>query len=218
MHTICLHGLREENEDMKKRVLSLILCAAICLSLMPTTAFADEGAAEDVTPTTEVDAPVADPAQTAEPTATDAPTAEPTAAPTATQEETSAPEATATPQVDEAVQTVQALIDALPTVDELTNADKAEVNAAYEAAQSAYDAYEALTDEQKAQITGADEFEALFTWFNAQITTLDDDEVELENGDLTHDFSKGNHRFANAIEVIKITWTKATPSNCSKTT
>ena len=45
-------------------------------------------------------------------------------------------------------------------------------DAAYADAQAAYEAYEALTAEQQAQLTGADRFEALFGWFNAQVAPL----------------------------------------------
>lgn len=41
----------------------------------------------------------------------------------------------------------------------------------YEALQEAYDAYEALTEEEQALLSGADCFEALFGWFNAQVST-----------------------------------------------
>lgn len=168
---------------MKKRILSLALCVAMCLSLMPSAALADEGVTTDVAPAASAaastPAPTATPEPEGEESADEAEDAEPVAEPTATAAPATepTPEVAAEPQVDEAVQTVQALITALPAVDELTDADEAEVNAAYEAAQNAYDAYEALTDEQKAQITGADVFEALFAWFNAQISTPDDEEV-----------------------------------------
>lgn len=61
----------------------------------------------------------------------------------------------------DAVEAVQALIDALPTATEATADD-------YDMVQDAFDAYDALTDEEKALITGADVFEPLFNKFNAQ--------------------------------------------------
>ena len=75
----------------------------------------------------------------------------------------------------QAVATVQALIDALPAVDELDGMDDGALDAAYMDTQAAYDAYEALTAEQQAQITGAERFEDLFNWFNGQIALLDGD-------------------------------------------
>ena len=71
-----------------------------------------------------------------------------------------------------AVQKVQALIDALPDVDALSMIPEDELNAAYLAVQEAYDAYDALTAEQQAQIMGADCFEELFGWFNGQVALL----------------------------------------------
>lgn len=79
-----------------------------------------------------------------------------------TTEETE-PEASMLP---EAVQNVQTLVDALPSVDSVAAED-------YDAVQEAYDAYEALTEEEKALIQGAEKFEALFGWFNGQISTLE---------------------------------------------
>lgn len=78
---------------------------------------------------------------------------------TETTEETEAP-------LPENVAVVQALIDALPTVDSVTAEN-------YDAVQNAYDAYDALTDEEKALIQGVEKFEALFGWFNGQIATLE---------------------------------------------
>ncbi len=145
---------------MKKRVLSLVLCFVLCLSLCPTAAFADgeDGhihEQEEQAPLV-VSATMA-PETTETPVEPEAePTPEPTAAPVAE------PEA---PVVDEAVAAVQARIDALPAVDSVTAED-------YDAVQNAYDAYDALTAEQQALITGAEAFEALFNWFNNQVAVL----------------------------------------------
>lgn len=67
--------------------------------------------------------------------------------------------------INSAVTDVQALIDALPTAEELESMGLDEQAAAYEQVQAAYDAYNALTDEQKEQITGADIFDPLFAFF-----------------------------------------------------
>lgn len=102
-------------------------------------------------------APESEPVEEPEATPAAEPESEPTPAPTAAPEEDST--------ADEAVQAVQTLIDALPTADTVTAAD-------YDAVQAAYDAYEALTPEQQTLITGAEIFEALFGWFNAQTEPL----------------------------------------------
>ena len=80
------------------------------------------------------------------------------------------------------VQAVQDMIDALPDVDALSGMNEDELNAAYEAVQAAYDAYDALTAEKQAQITGADCFEELFGWFNGQIAPLDDGKQDCSYG------------------------------------
>lgn len=80
------------------------------------------------------------------------------------------PDASETP--DAAVADVQAMIDALPDVEALPNMDNDDAMAAYDAVQAAYGAYEALTEAQQAEITGADRFEALFGWFNEQVAPL----------------------------------------------
>lgn len=75
-------------------------------------------------------------------------------------------------ETNEQVKTVQELIDALPTAEKLNDMSKDEQNEAYNALQAAYDAYEGLTDEQKAQIVGAEIFESLFTFFNGMTNAL----------------------------------------------
>ncbi len=72
---------------------------------------------------------------------------------------------------------VQAQINALPTADELGNMTEEEQQAAYEKLQAAYDAYNALTDEQKAEITGAEIFDSLFAVFNGMVNTLEEEPV-----------------------------------------
>ena len=74
----------------------------------------------------------------------------------------------------EAVAAVQAMIGELPSLGELKGMDSDTLNEAYMAVQSAYDAYEALSEEQQVQVTGADRFEELFGWFNSQVTVLED--------------------------------------------
>ena len=92
----------------------------------------------------------------------------------------------------QAVAAVQAMIGELPSLGELKGMDSDTLNEAYMAVQSAYDAYEALSEEQQAQVTGADRFEGLFGWFNSQVATLADevtgiwlDEVDLKTGEMT---------------------------------
>lgn len=73
----------------------------------------------------------------------------------------------------EAAAAVQAMIGELPSLGELKGMDSDTLNEAYMAVQSAYDAYETLSEEQQAQVTGADRFEELFGWFNSQVAPLE---------------------------------------------
>ena len=66
-------------------------------------------------------------------------------------------------------------------VSELDGMTADELDAAYDDIQAAYDAYEALNAEQQAQITGAD-FEALLGWFNSQTALL----ADAQSGEHTH--------------------------------
>lgn len=68
---------------------------------------------------------------------------------------------------------VQGLIDAQPALEELQAADAQTQQEIYETLQAAYDAYEALTGEEQELLFGADCFETLFGWFNAQVSTQD---------------------------------------------
>ena len=76
-------------------------------------------------------------------------------------------------EADEAVAAVQAAVDALPTAEELTAMPQEEQQAVYTDLYAAYDAYQALTEEQKAQITGAEKFDALFAVFNAMAAPME---------------------------------------------
>ena len=143
---------------MRKRMTSLFLVLALCLTLPPTAAFAvEDGEEPDALAVEEQE-----PEQEGQEEGQSAP--EPEEAP----EDEAEPEA----EADETVAAVQALIDALPGADELDDMDADELDAAYADAQAAYEAYEALTEDQQALLTGADCFEALFGWFNAQVAPL----------------------------------------------
>lgn len=179
---------------MKKRIISLILALALCVGMLPAPAWAEEptdptqavevvGAAnpsEETDPTTEPTE--AETAPTEAPT--EAPAAEPTPAPT----EALAPETTVAPAPteaptepapteDEAVAAVQAMIDALPDVEDMSESY-------LDALVAAYSAFEALSETQQAQITGVEKLEALFNWVNSQVSTLADDVKEI-SGEVT---------------------------------
>ena len=101
---------------------------------------------------------------------TEAPTEAPKAAEVPAEE-------TAAPGEDEAVTAVQAMIDALPDVDHMSEEY-------IDALEEAYSAYEALSAAQQAKITGVEKLEALFGWVNSQVSTLADDVMEI-SGEVT---------------------------------
>jgi len=166
---------------MKKRIISLILALALCVGMLPAPAWAEEptdptqavevvGAAnpsEETDPTTEPTEEETEPTEEeTEPTEAET---EPTEGET---ELTEAPKAaevpaeeTAAPGEDEAVAAVQAMIDALPDVEDMSESY-------LDALEAAYSAYEALSAAQQAQITGVEKLEALFGWVNSQVSTL----------------------------------------------
>lgn len=170
---------------MKRRLFSLFLALTLVVGMLPAPAFAQETEPTQVTeasteapateaPATEVpatEAPATEAPATEAP-ATEAPAAEPTPAPT----EALAPETTVAPAPteaptepapteDEAVTAVQAMIDALPDVEDMSESY-------LDALVAAYSAFEALSEAQQAQINGVEKLEALFNWVNSQVSTL----------------------------------------------
>ena len=170
---------------MKKRVLSMLMTLALCLTLFPAPAWAAEdtpegGAIVQQEQQEEISPAVSEQAGTNEEENGSEGDPQNTGTPDAGGAEDSkadAPEIgedeNAGNNADAAVSAVQTMIDALPTVSELDGMTADELDAAYDDIQAAYDAYEALNAEQQAQITGVD-FEALFGWFNSQTAPLTD--------------------------------------------
>ncbi len=166
---------------MKKRIISLILALALCVGMLPAPAWAEEptdptqavevvGAAnpsEETDPTTEPTEEETEPTEEeTEPTEAETePTegeTEPTEAPKAAEVPA---EETAAPGEDEAVAAVQAMIDALPDVEDMSESY-------LDALEAAYSAFDALSEAQQAQINGVEKLEALFGWVNSQVSTL----------------------------------------------
>ncbi len=173
---------------MKKRIISLILALALCVGMLPAPAWAEEptdptqavevvGAAnpsEETDPTTEPTEEETEPTEEeTEPTEEETEPTEAETEPTEGETEpTEAPKAaevpaeeTAAPGEDEAVAAVQAMIDALPDVEDMSESY-------LDALEAAYSAYETLSESQQAQITGVEKLEALFGWVNSQVSTL----------------------------------------------
>lgn len=137
---------------MKKRILSCLMALALCLTLLPTAALAEETEGTAQTPPAVEES--TDPANGE-----------------AKQENQSAEQEEQreipTVKQDEAVADVQAMIDALPDAAELDGMDDADAMAVYEAFQTACDAYyETLTEGQQAQLKNTEKLEALSAWFS----------------------------------------------------
>ena len=170
---------------MKKRVLSMLMTLALCLTLFPAPAWAAEdtpegGAIVQQEQQEEISPAVSEQAGTNEEENGSEGDPQNTGTPDAGGAEDSKADApengedeNAGNNADAAVSAVQTMIDALPIVSELDGMTADELDAAYNDIQAAYDAYEALNAEQQAQITGAD-FEALLGWFNSQTAPLAD--------------------------------------------
>ena len=149
---------------MKKRIISLILALTLCVGMLPAPAWAEEptdptqaaGVVGAANPSEETD-------PTTEPTEEETDPTEEETEPT--EEETEPAEETAAPGEDEAVAAVQAMIDALPDVDNMSESY-------LDALEAAYSAFDALSETQQAQITGVEKLEALFNWVNSQVSTL----------------------------------------------
>lgn len=195
---------------MKRRLFSLFLALTLVVGMLPAPAFAQETEPTQVTeaPT---EAPATEAPATAVPAteapATEAPAAEPTPAPT----EALAPETTVAPAPteaptepapteDEAVAAVQAMIDALPDVEDMSESY-------LDALEAAYSAFEALSEAQQAQITGVEKLEALFNWVNSQVSTLATEETI--SGKVTWD----NRTFATPVKLTGDTTLTLTGTN-----
>ena len=142
---------------MKKRILSCLMALALCLTLLPAAALAEEAEGTAQTPPA-VEEP-ADPANGG-----------------AKQENQPAEqgEQQEDPAAKQAVAAVQAMIDALPDVEALDGMDDEDAMAVYEAFQTACEAYyETLTEEQQAQLKNTEKLAALSDWFNAQVAPLE---------------------------------------------
>ena len=190
---------------MKRRLFSLFLALTLVVGMLPAPAFAQETESTQATqaPTeasTPTEAPRAEPTQAPTEAPTEAPATEPTQAPTEAPTEAPAAEPTPAPTEalatettvapapteaptepapteDEAVAAVQAMIDALPDVEDMSESY-------LDALVAAYSAFEALSEAQQAQITGVEKLEALFNWVNSQVSTLADDVKEI-SGEVT---------------------------------
>ena len=144
---------------MKKRFLSCLMALALCLTLLPAAALAEETEGTAQTPPAvekSTDPANGEAKQKNQPAETKQ---ENQPAEQEEQQEDSA--------AKQAVAEVQAMIDALPDAAELDGMDDADAMAVYEAFQAACDAYyETLTEGQQAQLKNTEKLEALSAWFS----------------------------------------------------
>ena len=174
---------------MKKRILSCLMALALCLTLLPTAALAEEP--EGTAQTSPAVEEAADPAngkakQENQP---------------AEQEEQQEDSAT---KQDEAVAAVQAMIDALPDAAELDGMDDADAMAVYEAFQTACDAYyDTLTEGQQAQLKNTEKLAALSDWFSQLETLATSEHQDHCVCGATHNNNIGNHTAESQITFDK---------------
>lgn len=187
---------------MKKRIISLILALALCVGMLPAPAWAEEPT--DPTQAVEV-VGAANPSEETDPTTE--PTEEETEPTEGETEPTEAPKAaevpaeeTAAPGEDEAVAAVQAMIDALPDVEDMSESY-------LDALEAAYSAFDALSEAQQAQINGVEKLEALFGWVNSQVSTLAAEETI--SGEVTWD----NRTFTTPVKLTGDTTLTLTGTN-----
>ena len=153
---------------MKRRLFSLFLALTLVVGMLPAPAFAQETESTQATqaPTeAPTEAPTAAPTQAPTEAPTAAPAAEPAQPVTEAQPTEPPAQVFAEPAQDEAVAAVQAMIDALPDVEDMSESY-------LDALEAAYSAFDALSEAQQAQINGVEKLEALFGWVNSQVSTL----------------------------------------------
>lgn len=153
---------------MKKRILSCLMTLALCLTLLPTAALAEE--TEGTAQTPPVVEESTDPAngeakqekQPAEAKQENQSAATEQEGQSAEQEEQQEDSA-----AKQAVAAVQAMIDALPDAETLDGMDDEDAMEVYEAFQAVCDAYyDTLTEGQQAQLKNTEKLEALSKWFS----------------------------------------------------
>ena len=166
---------------MKKRFLSCLMALALCLTLLPAAALAEETEGTAQTPPAVEES--TDPAngeakQENQPAETkqenqSAETKQENQSAETKQENQSAEQEEQreipTVKQDEAVANVQAMIDDLPDAAELDGMDGEARESACLAASEAYEAYDALTEDQQSALTGAEKMIAILEWTTEQV-------------------------------------------------
>lgn len=68
---------------------------------------------------------------------------------------------------------IQAMVDDLPTVEEIQVMDLQDQQKAYNHVQEVYDRYMALGEDRLKIVGGEEKFDVLFSWFNMQVMPLE---------------------------------------------
>lgn len=140
---------------MRKRIVSLLLSLALCLTLLPMAALAEEAQPEELLPGEQLEQ------------------VQPVSEEPEENEEQS--------QQDEDVIAVQAMINALPDASALDEMDAEAQESACLAASEACEVYDALTKEQQSALTGTENMIAILEWATRQVTPLDDTTTGTEH-------------------------------------
>ena len=155
---------------MKKRILSCLMALALCLTLLPTAALAEETEGTAQTPPAVEES--TDPAN-GEVKQENQPVEAKQESQSAEAKQESQPAEQEEQQEDsaakQAVAAVQAMIDALPDASELDGMDDTARESACLAASEAYEAYDALTEDQQSALTGTEKMIAILEWTTEQV-------------------------------------------------
>ena len=92
---------------------------------------------------------------------------------------------------------VQAMVDELPTVEEIQVMELEEQREAYDRVQEVYDAYMALGEDRLKIRGGEEKFDVLFAWFNMQVMPVEQEPEAQEQ-------SLGSNLVSTALAVIPV--------------
>lgn len=157
---------------MKKRVLSCFMALALCLTLLPTAALAEETEGTAQTPPAvkeAADSVNGGAKQENQPAAPEQESQSAEAKQESQPAEQEEQQEDSASKQDGAVATVQAMIDALPDAKALDGMDGEARESACLAASEAYEAYDALTEDQQSALTGAEKMIAILEWTTEQV-------------------------------------------------
>lgn len=82
-----------------------------------------------------------------------------------------------------AEQDIQAMVNELPTVEQIQAMDLEDQQKAYLRVQEVYDAYAALGEDRLKIVGGEEKFDMLFSWFNTLVMPLEPEAAEVPEED-----------------------------------